>query len=150
MNSVRNGSWKGYIQQDEEGDYNASVIAIHSEYENELKNLKWDSIEEVIGVDSGQAGIYDYWLYRNDEFVGECENTSYFPFEYEGDKFYAKNCDLTTSTDLGAGVLNGGIVSSSGYGDGGYTAFLTKNKEGQVIGIFIQFLQTEDEEGDFL
>lgn len=70
VNSVRNGSWKGYIQQDEEGDYNASVIAIHSEYENELKNLKWDTIEEVIGVDSGQAGIYDYWLYRNDEFVG--------------------------------------------------------------------------------
>lgn len=39
-----------------------------------------------------------------------------------------------------------GIVSSSGYGDGGYSCFVGKNPEGKIVSISIDFFFCEDEE----
>ena len=39
-----------------------------------------------------------------------------------------------------------GFVSSSGYGDGGYTCWTAKNKEGKVIAIQVEFITDEEEE----
>ena len=57
--------------------------------------------------------------------------------------FYGKVCDLTLS-DMQAGTIIGGVVSSSGFGDGGYKASLGKNAAGETVAIEITFI----EEGD--
>lgn len=41
-------------------------------------------------------------------------------------------------------MINGGVVSSSGFGDGGYEAFIAKNAEGKVIAVQIVFITEED------
>lgn len=97
----------------------------------------WETCEFIVGVDSGQAGIFDHQIYRVDESViGE---TEFMP----EDKWYSSCCDQTLG-ELGAGVINGGVVSSSGFGDGGYEAFIAKNAEGKVIAVQIVFITEED------
>ena len=50
---------------------------------------------------------------------------------------------------MGAGVLEYGVVSSSGYGDGSYTAYVARNDNNQVIAVRIVFLSKYDEEEDY-
>lgn len=62
--------------------------------------------------------------------------------------WYEMCCDKTLSNE-NAGVIPGGVVSSSGYGDGGYDAFIAKNSNGQVIGVKIVFLLEEEDDYNF-
>jgi hypothetical protein len=68
----------------------------------------------VVGVDSGQAGFFDYDLYSEDSYSGGDDEDS--------EDFYERCCNLAFSGAQG-GVLPGGVVSSSGLGDGGYQVF---------------------------
>ena len=51
------------------------------------------------------------------------------------------------------GIINGvGFVSSSGWGDGGYTCYTAKNEDGQIVGIKIVFIEPDyddDDEDDY-
>lgn len=42
-----------------------------------------------------------------------------------------------------------GLVSSSGYGDGGYTCWTAKNDEGKVIAIRVEFIGEYDEDEEY-
>ncbi len=59
--------------------------------------------------------------------------------------WYDRCCQITLSR-LRAGVLPNGVVSSSGFGDGGYTAFTHKDSSGRVDFIFIVFIDDRDNE----
>jgi hypothetical protein len=37
-------------------------------------------------------------------------------------------------------------ISSSGYGDGVYEVFVSKNNDGEIAGVLIVFIEEEDEE----
>lgn len=86
-----------------------------------------------VGVDSGQAGIFDAEYYNK-----------YHSDREAHDEWYDDICDLTLSRKM-YGTLEKGVVSCSGYGDGGYDCHLFRNKEGQVVGINITFINIEDE-----
>lgn len=96
-----------------------------------FKPLKWEDSKIHVGVDSGQAGVFDADIYPK----GECG-------EY-GDKesFYGQCCDTTLNWP-GAGVIKGGVVSSSGYGDGGYRCMIAKDpfENAKIIAIKIIFI----------
>ena len=48
-----------------------------------------------------------------------------------------------------ANTMDGlGFVSSSGYGDGGYTCWTAKNDEGKVVAIRVEFIGEYDDEED--
>jgi hypothetical protein len=81
-----------------------------------------------VGVDSGQAGVFDDARYPTDP-----DDTS----------FYDKCCRLTGSP-LRAGVLPFGVVSSSGFGDGGYAATIRRDADGVCYRISIEFIGEED------
>jgi hypothetical protein len=86
-----------------------------------MANLTWAEQGPFVGVDSGQAGIFDASNYRNDNvIVGMPENAHICG---KLDKFYGACCDVTLG-DVGAGVIPFGFVSSSGWGDGGYESFI--------------------------
>lgn len=52
--------------------------------------------------------------------------------------WYEVCCDKSLS-NLGAGVINYGVVSSSGYGDGGYSTWMALDDNNQVVAIKLQF-----------
>lgn len=74
-----------------------------------------------------------------------CENIKNFqtkPVDYSKAKptrdWYEICCDKVLS-NTSAGVINNGVVSSSGYGDGGYTTYAAYDSEGRVVGIKLRF-----------
>lgn len=130
------------------------LIASHSSYN--VNNLNWEVYPEEIGVDSGQAGIFDMAYYRKDGLDIEVPKVGYDgqPFdrldeimkpENEGDDFYLKMCKFTLSEKKWGGFENG-VVCQSGYGDGGYVLYVAREEySGKIIGFCIDFMVQEEE-----
>lgn len=81
-----------------------------------------------VGVDSGQAGFFD---------------TLYYQAHFSSDEWYKRVCNITLNGDE-CGTIDGvGVVSSSGYGDGGYSCFVAENESGYIVAARIEFIPTE-------
>lgn len=52
--------------------------------------------------------------------------------------WYEICCDKSLS-NIGAGVIRNGVVSSSGYGDGGFNTYIITDDNGKVVGIKLVF-----------
>jgi hypothetical protein len=77
-----------------------------------------------VGVDSGQAGVFD---------------DRHYPHDPDDSSFYDDCCRLTLSRPE-CGALPFGVVSSSGYGDGGYAATIRRDATGKCYRISIEFI----------
>lgn len=145
---VKTGEWNAYVREESGDGRIAELIACHSAEDLFCMENKWEKQPFVIGVDSGQAGFFDERNYRND--ATSLDMHDYFGHEEgdrrEGDRWYGVCCNLTLSR-LGAGVLEGGVVSSTGYGDGGY-ALYTVEEDGEVVAMKIVFIEDVDDEYD--
>lgn len=125
---------------DEWGIRCSALKVVHAEYAKH--DHDWVKTEHEIGVDSGQAGVFDFDSFRNDEQKLNIES-AFTPNENEkGDVWYTKMCGLTNS-DNRWGTYPNGVVSSSGIGDGGYDLYVSVVK-GEVVGMAIDFLIDED------
>lgn len=128
--------------EDEWGVRNVGIIVIHEKFFG--KNKRWNAISYNIGVDSGQAGIFDSSSYRNDKiFEGlRSKFADDFPVsrseENGGDHWYTHMCDRTLHTEESWGTYDSGVVTSSGIGDGCYTLSATRSR-GKIVGLMINF-----------
>lgn len=124
------------------GDYIASIdimddrVAflriIHKDYQGNFYEYELETSD--IGVDSGQAGIFNDFYYKENE-GGEFENY---------DTFYGKCCEITLSSDMAGIVDNQGVVASSGYGDGVYRLYVGKEND-KIVFVCIDFSVDEEE-----
>ena len=89
-------------------------------------------------MDSGQAGIFDASHYDDDSIFREKAACNY------GTEWYNHCCDITLSWPC-AGVLPYGVVSSSGFGDGGYPAVMHCNENGETDFICVVFIVDREE-----
>lgn len=145
LKDVKTGKWNAFIKKRKErhGTSCSELIVLHDSLsEEELAYLehkqKWRHAKFSIGVDSGQAGIFDKSAYRNDAFVKKEPDFNPMGKNDSGGRWYAACCDITLSANQ-AGVLQGGAVSTSGYGDGFYDCYVAK-KDKEIIGVKIVFL----------
>lgn len=97
----------------------------------------WSLISESIAVDSGQAGIFDYEKYGNNDLF-ESEGECGF-----GDKWYSNCCDATLQGHAGI-IANMGVNASSGFGDGCFMVWGHKNKTGKYDAVALFFLEDDD------
>ena len=124
------------------GERNTGIVVIHEDYVDKKK--RWYH-HGSIGVDSGQAGIFDAASYRNDEIAAGITSPE-VGFSLgrgkieDGDIWYEKMCGFTLS-DKAWGLYDQGIVSRSGMGDGSYNFYVQKDK-GKIVGISIDFAIT--------
>jgi hypothetical protein len=143
LENVKNGIWKA--------SYSVLDCRIESlsAFCGEVRKFDciWEELKEGIDVDSGQAGIFDLKKYRRDEFV-DGKITFDRGVDEPGEKFYAKCCDVTLSKEQ-VGVVNGGAVSSSGYGDGSYRCFVLKDADDKIFGVKISFIDDEYENEEY-
>jgi hypothetical protein len=110
-----------------------------------------------VGVDSGQAGFFDLKPF---EAVAALPNHAEDKKpDHPHHEFYGQCCNTTCETEESWGIIQGiGVVSSTGWGDGGYDCFVRRNEAGLVIEARITYLlpgndgfisaEDEDEEGD--
>lgn len=138
------GEWITNVVMSDEGVWGNRVAELivmnvdsnHNEYE-------WVKNRDIeVGVDSGQAGFFDSFMYPRGD-TGEYDDK---------DSFYGKVCKMTVTKEgkSTAGVLSFGAVSSSGYGDGGYDLY-TVTQNGKVVAAKIVFIGDEeyDEEDEY-
>lgn len=147
IENCKTGSWETAVLMQDEGDWgirNAILVARHEESGPELeafrkvlngKDKTWQECPFEVGVDSGQAGIFDDKHYQDNSVFDGMPAA-----EFNADNsWYSHCCDITMSP-LGAGVLPYGVVSGSGDGDGVYDAFQHIGEDGRTDSVFIVFL----------
>lgn len=103
-----NGEWEATVDKadcDSWGSRIARVTVHHEDFDPVAVNMK--VVKKSFSVDSGQAGVFCDSVYdSNGPFYDEC-------------------CTQTLSKES-HGFVDGGFVSSSGYGDGYYDAYIYK------------------------
>lgn len=107
----------------------------HFDHESEFDSTWVDSGIHV-GVDSGQAGFFDLEMFQTMKKEVAVE-----------EEFYDEICDLTLD-DKSWGVHPTGVVSSSGYGDGGYECLVRRNDDGKAIEAIIVYISKYEEEDE--
>lgn len=150
LDNVVPGTWKaGAVISDEKmmGKRVGTLYVTHSSMtEEDIEKLPVTKADFVVGVDSGQAGIFDSQHYRDDSVVTEPVVGGLFdtihiqPTGDAGEKWYDLCCSKTLQRINFGGVIPYGVVSTSGFGDGAYTCYYRANAEGQVVHLMIEFL----------
>ena len=179
LDNILSGEYECVVEHSDEGEWGTRVSAIevrHKDYKDKFIIMDPESFE--VGVDSGQAGIFDYEYYE--KYHSDCKeiphvddnwydnvgnktftqtkNPNYEPFKFfldepwedeikrrieyeksEKSELYLGKFDANTIDNLG-------FVSSSGYGDGGYTCWTARNDNNQIVGIRVEFITEDDEE----
>ena len=108
-----------------------SLNIFHSDYKNFEKNF---SSYGEIAVDSGQAGFFDknYFIKNQGGNFGDINS------------FYGLACAITMSPKQAGVMKNFGVVSSSGFGDGFYKVFVSRNDDRKIISAKILFISEKE------
>ena len=138
LEKVLPGKYNCYM--DYIGNRVRKILIIHEGYNVDEKTI---NVEEPvdIGVDSAQAGFYNYNYFKKYSELREI-NESEWEKEYREpirkSTFHEKKFDGT--------VINGmAFVSSSGYGDGSYECYTKKNEDGKIIAAKVIFIVEEED-----
>ena len=154
LTNVKAGNYEVYVEHQESYGRRVSKLQVVHEDFKFLRhdNLKWEEHSEI-GVDSGQAGIFCESSYRNDEIAkdivtpqGDWSGLPMFDDVQEGNVWYDKMCAFTINGGDRWGSYDSGVVTSSGYGDGGYPLDVIKLDDGSIVGMRITYMFEEDEE----
>lgn len=148
LSNVLEGSYQCFLSMNQDGCVSAIEVR-HTDYLDTKAKTPVPDLE--VGVDSGQAGIFDQTYYE------EVQKT-----RQKWNSFYDRVCNLTyhqhPSAENGyhfdGNPIDGkGFVSASGDGDGSYVCRVGKNADDKIVAIRIDyyperiiFLDNEEEE----
>ncbi len=124
----RDGKWNARVLVTDEKDWGHRIASLHAWADGVKPGGPLKEVA-VAGVDSGQMGIYDAGQLGPD---------------VTSESDYGRICNRTLS-GLGAGTLPYGVVSSSGFGDGGYGVFIRTDDEGKVIELMVEFIPDDED-----
>lgn len=137
IGGVKAGIYDTYAIITNEGDWGERIAELIIVKQGENPVFEKYSLGFAVGVDSGQAGIFDY-----DYFVKNQPDNDFDNLE----SWYRRVCDITCS-DEDCGVIdNLGVVASSGYGDGTYDCYAAFNDNFEVVGLRIVFIEDTDDD----
>ena len=110
------------------------VAALHISHSNFKNDILESENVGYIAVDSGQAGFFDLDFYRKNE-GGEVGDLN---------TFYGLACAITLSPKQAGVIKKRGVVSSSGFGDGRYDVFVSRDEVGKIVAASLFFIEEED------
>jgi hypothetical protein len=135
---AKKGKWRARIHYRDEGSWGIrvhSLFVVHENHKRPEKYTKEDALPNSVGVDSGTAGVFCSSIYPH---VTEDEKQRENP---EFKKFYDACGEQSLDFPDHAGVVwNKGIVSATGYGDGGYSGYGSKDENGDYVSFQIYYL----------
>ncbi|AFS70352.1 SMI1/KNR4 family protein [Exiguobacterium antarcticum] len=118
LSNVKSGSWTAATIYTED-EWVKQLLAFEGD---KKRSGKWHRQEQLVGVDSALAGIFDWTAYRQNQ---------------------AMEFETVVSSDDQAGIVSFGTVSSSGFGDGLYDVDIQYNVSRQIVGVRIDFADDE-------
>ncbi|WP_224372658.1 hypothetical protein [Hyalangium versicolor] len=136
--AAKSGKWRAAIRRSYEKELGvrvAELMVLHDSVKPE--RILWTDSGLKVSVDSGTAGVFDDGRYRDDGLVTpQPQEKSAEPGESWYEKFvmglYVKHVDAQT--------IPFGVVSSAGFGDGGYRCFVSYGLDKKVEAIRIVFI----------
>lgn len=144
LEHVRNGTYHAEVNSENKGvwgDRIADITIYHSSVLGKKKRLKFHWRDSNIGVDSGQAGFFDFSVYEQIKDNQQLDKS-----------FYDEVSEKTLSSNQWGVVdskvfdkTNFGVASSSGYGDGVYSLFVAEDN-GEIIAARIVFISEENDD----
>jgi hypothetical protein len=129
---AKNGEWITRIVLSDEKDWGTRVAELHARHidapepPKDLLSRKWKKLDIDVGVDSGQCGFFDAEKYEKTK-----------EDQRRADAWYDECCDVTEPGR--AGLVEEGVVSSSGFGDGSYRCFAVM-KDKKAIALRLIFI----------
>lgn len=138
IENVKNGQWNASIGIVDCGSWGSRVselVVWWDGFRLSENYYEWSKTDIDVGVDSGMAGFFDL-----PEFKGRPEND-------EGEGWYDGICNQMFRDDQSEDAViayGNGVVSSSGYGDGGYDCYVAKYPSGEIIMAKIVFISDEE------
>lgn len=134
ISNIKQGIYNCYVTFVDKGEWGVRVSAIelwHQNFDNSSIERPMDKVDFEVGVDSGQAGIFDLNYYIKNHPISN--------------EWYDKVRKCTFSKGkLDANTMdNKCFVSSSGYGDGGYDCY-TAQVNGKIVAIKIEFISDDE------
>lgn len=139
LENVLPGDYQCHVEYSGEGVWGRRVAAIEVVHRDYDGVIKYEPEYFDVGVDSGQAGIFDYEYYTQYH-----DHANKYP--HVNDDWYDMVCKITLARAQMGTVEDYGFVSSSGYGDGEYTCYTARERNGYIIAIRVEFIDVEDEE----
>lgn len=136
VNNVVPGEYETSVETIDGGNWGERISSLSAIKRDSYREIVQENcLEEVIGVDSGQVGIFDYdYRIKQGDDLGKYHDES---------SIYKRICNLTCSPTQWGELDNKVVASSSGFGDGCYDLVLFKNKEGKIIGFKVIFIYEE-------
>lgn len=133
VDNVFKGEWEASVDIINCGDWGNRVASLTVKAVGQTA-VKTEKRPEDIGVDAGVCGVFE-------------DKPDY------GDDAWGDVCDEMDMLNYGIAKPDNafkcvGAWSSSGYGDGGYTAVVGYNENAEVVQITIEYLTDEDEYDD--
>lgn len=141
LENVLPGIYDCTVEYSDEGDWGVRVAAIEVIHEN-AGVYRFEMADFEVGVDSGQAGIFDYEYYT--KYHTDCNE-----YSHVDDDWYDRVCDITLAKESAGTIDELGLVSSSGYGDGGYGCWVARNRDGYIVAIRIEYITEEEEDEEW-
>jgi len=145
IDNCKVGEWESKVIKSNEGSWGervAYLIAWHQDTVEPNVDNDWKKSDIDVGVDSGQAGIFDDKYFKDDDIVDVVKRVHYESICTD-EPWYSICCDRTLCKK-GAGVIPFGCVSCAGYGDGSYNASYIEDGH-NVVAIMIDFGLGEEE-----
>ena len=139
LNNVKEGKYEVEVVHQDCGNWGTRVAMLrvtHEDYSGIPVGFNAEAEFEV-GVDSGTAGIFDAYYYEK-----------YHTEEDVNDDWYDAVGELTFTKEQFGTLDDKCVVSSSGFGDGGYQCLLTKDPKGRIVSIGIIFIMEDECEGE--
>lgn len=135
VDDVVNGTWVAEIDaikvKHEKGHRTAKLRAML-----EGSNFDYVTFVDQLCVDSACFGIFDLAVHPQ-----------YSEKDITQDDWSMRLFELTRG-EFPASVIEGGVTSTAGFGDGSYAATLFKTIDGKIVGVEVTFI-TEDELRDW-
>jgi len=149
VENVKNGEWEAEVETSNEGGWGERIAVLKVNHVNAKLSGGFKLLNFDGGVDSGQFGFFDKDFYRNDEVAKDLPKEDFGDNydENEGDSWYRAVCSLTLGVESW-GVLSGGAVSSSGFGDGSYNVYGSKDESGEYVAFYVVFIGDDDDDDD--
>lgn len=139
---AKNGTWIAYVDETKFGSWGDRISILTAEFTGKTNKIRVK--HGSIGVDSGQAGIFDINSYKNDKIVKNVKRVHNKPI-CEDEPWYSICCDRTLSKNQW-GIVPNGVVSTSGLGDGYYDVEYFVDSKGQAVRVQIVFINDENSE----
>lgn len=156
LDRVKNGTWNAHVgfhqneyeksQTSKPSEYVGRVAYLHICHDSvspqeigEMDNGVWHLVESFeVGVDSGQAGLFDLEYYQH-QFADKGRRKTFY------DTVCRLTCDMDgTGVDRKFGVIEKGAAASSGYGDGSYDCYIRHDEDMRVVEAVIVFIHEDD------